>query len=437
MLFQKELTQDQRLQRGHSDLINSDRYKYMAPTLLVGVTKLMSKEEIRTAMTDGVNIVYSGTFLATLNEAEVRGVIVHENMHKEGRHLIIYAYLWKIDPELANLSCDGYINVTIHDTNPRGECIGGVVYPDGFAAVPKIGYLDFRLRGMSVPEIFEKLYEEKHGGGEDEGEGEGEGQGQGEGEGEGEGQGEGEGDEGDGPPTTPSSSGETFDEHDWESIQEMTGEEQREVCDKIENALREGAILAGKTGGDVSTSLQELLTPKVDWVASMAAFARERCVGKDYGTFSKPNRRYMDSGIIMPTSVSETIPELLVSMDTSGSCWDALPYFLGELKAICATLQPHVLHVMFWDTNVVYEKYTYNQIDGLEIKEAYGGGGTDVNCVTTYMREHKIRPTAAIVMTDGYLSDGWGKWSCPVFWALVNNPSAIPPVGKYVHVEEL
>jgi|TARA_R110000824_G_C14996874_1_gene655782 predicted metal-dependent peptidase len=216
----------------------------------------------------------------------------------------------------------------------------------------------------------------------------------------------------------------------------MTEEEKREVVLKIENALREGAILAGKTGGNVKGSLQELLTPKVDWVKCMASFAREQCVGHDYGTFAKRNRRFMHSDLIMPSPVSESIPELLVSMDTSGSCWSALPYFLGELKEICATLQPHVLHVMFWDTNVVYEKYIHNQIDGLEIKHAEGGGGTDVNCVTTYMKQHKINPTAAIVLTDGYLSDGWGKWDCPVFWALVNNPTAIPPMGKYVHVED-
>ena len=40
-------------------------------------------------------------------------------------------------------------------------------------------------------------------------------------------------------------------------------------------------------------------------------------------------------------------------------------------------------------------------------------------------------------MTDGYLSGGWGKWTCPVFWALVNNPEGRPPTGKYVHVENV
>jgi predicted metal-dependent peptidase len=91
---------------------------------------------------------------------------------------------------------------------------------------------------------------------------------------------------------------------------------------------------------------------------------------------------------------------------------------------------------MFWDTNVVYEKYVHNQLDDLEIKEDYGGGGTDVNCVTAYMKEHNINPTATIILTDGYLSDGWGEWACPTFWLLVNNKKDRPPFGKYVHVED-
>ena len=122
-LFQKELTQDQRLQRGFSDIVNSDRYKYMAPVLLLGITKLTDTDAVPTACTDGLNILYNRNFLATIIEAEVSGVIVHENKHKEGRHTIIYAHLWRKDAEVANLSCDACINIGIVDENPRGECI--------------------------------------------------------------------------------------------------------------------------------------------------------------------------------------------------------------------------------------------------------------------------------------------------------------------------
>jgi predicted metal-dependent peptidase len=90
---------------------------------------------------------------------------------------------------------------------------------------------------------------------------------------------------------------------------------------------------------------------------------------------------------------------------------------------------------MFWDTNVVYELHEGNNVEDLEVKDAFGGGGTDVNCVTTYLQEHNIKPTASVILTDGYLSDGWGQWDHPVLWCLVNNKTDVPPKGKFVRVE--
>ena len=76
-----------------------------------------------------------------------------------------------------------------------------------------------------------------------------------------------------------------------------------------------------------------------------------------------------------------------------------------------------------------------SDVEKVDIRHAEGGGGTDVNCVTKYLSEHKIKPTASIIMTDGYLIDGWSKWNHPVLWILVNNKQDIPPIGKYVRVE--
>ena len=64
-----------------------------------------------------------------------------------------------------------------------------------------------------------------------------------------------------------------------------------------------------------------------------------------------------------------------------------------------------------------------------------GGGGTDVNCVTQYMADEGIKPQACIVLTDGYLYSGWGDWTCPVLWAILDNKSAVPDEGKAVHIK--
>tara|TARA_B100000131_G_scaffold321898_1_gene374131 strand:+ start:3632 stop:4837 length:1206 start_codon:yes stop_codon:yes gene_type:complete len=395
----EQLTPEQRLERWFFEVCGKDRYKYMAPIILTGKTKVVDVEWVPTACTDGFNVLYSSGYIKKLSDEVGRAMILHENKHKEQRHMQVFGFLYKKHPKIANMACDMVINMQIVDENP-----------DGWAKLGEGWLYDERFRGMDIVQIFNTLYEEDDAGGGGGGEGDGDG----------------------GYPAP-------FDEHDWESAEELSEEERESQIESIDQAVREGATLAGKTGGDLHDYVQELVEPKVPWNKCMESFAREQVVGSDYGTFSTPNRRYTAmpefDNIVMPTQVSDRIPELLVAMDTSGSCWSCLPYFLSETQSICKMLQPHVLHVMWWDTEVVYERFDSNAIDDIEIKSAYGGGGTDVNCVTEYMREHKINPTAAIILTDGYLSNGWGQWDCPTFWGMVTKK--VPPFGKYVYVEEL
>jgi len=343
-----------------------------------------------TACTDGRDVAYGRKFLEALSNEEVRFLILHEVYHKMYRHLRTWKHLHDKDAQCANQACDYVINLQIAEEN----------HSDGFATMPEGGCLDRRFRNMSTQQVFDIIYQEK----QEEGGGGG--------------------------------GGKPIDDHDWDGAKELSDEEVQELEDQIEGAIREGAILAGKQGAGLSDSFKELLKPKVDWRKVTRKFVSEQCVGRDYGTYARPNRRFIGSDIYLPSLVSETIPELLVALDTSGSCWSALPYFLAEIKSICSTIKPHKLHLMFWDTNVVYEMHEGNNVEDLKVKDAFGGGGTDVNCVTTYLKEHNIKPTASVILTDGYLSNGWGKWDHPVLWCLVNNKTDVPPKGKFVRVED-
>ena len=51
------------------------------------------------------------------------------------------------------------------------------------------------------------------------------------------------------------------------------------------------------------------------------------------------------------------------------------------------------------------------------------------------MAEHGIKPQAVIVLTDGYLYGGWGQWTCPVLWTVLDNKNATPSGGKVVNVK--
>ena len=387
-MLAEKLTQEQRLHRAYFEIINQSKYVHLASIMMHGTHQVVDAEI--TACTDGRDVAYGRKFLEALSNEEVRFLILHEVYHKMYRHLRTWKHLHDKDAQCANQACDYVINLQIAEEN----------HSDGFATMPEGGCLDRRFRNMSTQQVFDIIYQEK----QEEGGGGG--------------------------------GGKPIDDHDWDGAKELSDEEVQELEDQIEGAIREGAILAGKQGAGLSDSFKELLKPKVDWRKVTRKFVSEQCVGRDYGTYARPNRRFIGSDIYLPSLVSETIPELLVALDTSGSCWSALPYFLAEVKSICSTIKPHKLHLMFWDTNVVYEMHEGNNVEDLKVKDAFGGGGTDVNCVTTYLKEHNIKPTASVILTDGYLSNGWGKWDHPVLWCLVNNKTDVPPKGKFVRVED-
>tara|TARA_R110000822_G_scaffold267547_2_gene391052 strand:- start:900 stop:2084 length:1185 start_codon:yes stop_codon:yes gene_type:complete len=394
-MFAEKVTEEQRIERAHVQIMRNKQYIFLTNVLMVGTVEIVDADI--TACTDGKNVVYGRAFVASLTDAELVFLVLHEAFHKMYRHLRTWKHLHDRNSKLANKACDYVINLQITDENP-----------DSFATMPEGGLLDRRFKSMNAQEVFDTLEEDE----EDEDD-----------------EGDDEGDGGD--------TGETLDVHDWEGANELDDEESKELDREIETALRQGSILAGQQGGSVSAEIGKLLKPKIDWRKELRTFMGQQCAGNDYATYAAPDRRFLSSGLIMPSPVAETIPELLVAMDTSGSCWSFLPYFLAELKSICKSLKAVKVHVMFWDTAVVYELHVGSDAEDIVVKEAYGGGGTDVNCVTKYMQDNNIKPTAAVIMTDGYLSGGWGKWTCPVFWALVNNPEGRPPTGKYVHVENV
>jgi len=94
------------------------------------------------------------------------------------------------------------------------------------------------------------------------------------------------------------------------------------------------------------------------------------------------------------------------------------------------------VRLLYWDTEVCREEvYDMTQLDDLlNSTKPKGGGGTNVECVTRHLRDHGVTPQAAIILTDGDLYGGWGQWACPVLWTILDNKSASPDVGKYVHI---
>ena len=160
------------------------------------------------------------------------------------------------------------------------------------------------------------------------------------------------------------------------------------------------------------------------------------CAGKDFSTWSRPNRRFVSAGVYMPSGISQQVKELVIALDTSGSIGQReLTAFLSEVKAVCDMVHPERIRLLYWDTEICGdESYRYYRIVYPSAKHQASRWWWYRRAVCAhYMTEHKIDPQAVIVFTDGYVYD-WGTWSCPVLWAVYDNKQAKPDCGKVLHI---
>ena len=380
----KQLTTEQRLSKAVVDIMGNDKYIALAGVLMIGDRTV--EDNVPTACTNGRDEMYGKKFVDELTDPELRFLVLHESYHKLYRHLTTWQHLYKEDPMLANAACDYVINLKISDDNT-----------DGFATMPKDGLMDNRFKGMDSAQVYKILKQDQ----EDNG----------------------------------GSGG--FDDHDWDGAQELSDAEQRDLARDIDEAVRQGALIAGKLGSGADRSITDLLKPQVDWREVMREFITTTCAGNDYSTWKRPNRRYMTSGVYMPSGISESVEGIVVAGDMSGSIGEAeQAVILTEAKSCFDAVQPSWVRMLYWDTEVcsdeVYEQHELD--DFIKSTKPVGGGGTNVECVPAHMTKHGIKAQAAIVITDGYVGS-WGTWDCPVLWVILDNDRAKPDVGTVIHVK--
>lgn len=383
------LTQEQRIKKAHIWLMGNPKYCLYSGIFLMGETTVV--DDVPTACTDGLNIRYGRKFISALSDQELRAVVLHENLHKALRHLTIWRDLYKQDARRANMACDYVINLMIEDSDPNGSDV----------CLPAGGCLDERFRGMDSAQVFKLLGEDKSGEA-----------------------GDGSGDPG----------GDGFDEHDWDGAQDRSPAEEEKLSRQIDNALRQGAMHAARRGAKVPLGVVQALQPQVNWREVLREFMTSLASGKDMSTWRKPARRWIDRGVYLPSTISESVGKVVIAIDTSGSISNReLGVFLGEVQAICETVVPESVELIYWGSSVVaHESYDVDSLSGLLAStRPVGGGGTVLTCVSDYITDNNIRPEVVVVLTDGYVS-GWGTWSAPLLVCCTSD--RVAPVGKTVRV---
>ena len=419
----KTFTLEERLDKTTGDLLDGPngeaRYRAMAGLIMLGQVTV-SEDAAVSAYTDGRNEVYGRPFCSILPDAELRFIRVHENKHKMYKHPSLFKWLFDIAPEKAGIALDHVITLEILAENPD-ECCRMPTAPDG----TPMGFADPKYKGKDAVQVFWDIYNERKGGDQ-----------------------EGEGGGGSGEPNDDGSGGtgisnepHNFDSHEHFNA-EMTPEETKELDRAIEDAIRQGVLAAGKSGKAGDLDLGKLVKPKLNWRKELREFIKSQCKGRRLSTYRRPNRRFMGSGVYLPSYYDERVDDLVIAGDTSGSMMRPEQWSLvvSEMHGALTAGKPELVHIMYWDWKVRgHEQYKdVAGVDGdafLKSTRPKGGGGTDVVCLSDYIKEHKMKPQCVVIITDGRLSGGQGQWDVPVLWVVVDNPTFKCKQGRVLHVE--
>jgi predicted metal-dependent peptidase len=222
------------------------------------------------------------------------------------------------------------------------------------------------------------------------------------------------------------------DEHKFGEVTEMDAEQLKKMEGEIDKALRQGGMLAGRMGATVPRVIGDMLEPKVDWREVLREFVQSAMRGKDEYTWRKMSKPYMANDMYIPSMHSETMGELVVAIDTSGSIDnEQISAFASELASICEVCSPEKVRVLWWDTKVHGEQvFAGNYQDIGKMLKPLGGGGTHVGCVSDYMIKNSVNAEVLVIFTDGYVESDI-KWevSAPTMWFVTQNGRFDPPNG--------
>ena len=391
-----KMTLNQRITAVNIDCMRHKQFALFSGVICMGKSEVT--DEIPTACTNGTDKLYGAKFISDMTRKQLRYLVLHENGHVAYKHCVLPEYhrlVEKHGNQLCNKAMDYVVNGLIEEMDPEFKFV------ERPTSIPPL--VDDRFKNMSFPQVLKVLLDEQD---EDGGGGGG--------------------------------GGQSFDEH--EMSDDMSKDKLDKLTKDIDDALRQGELLArklagnGKGGRDVFGLASERDT---DWRNALRDFISTIIQGDDQSRFCPPNKRLLASGFILPSHFTESVGDLVIACDTSGSMASYYGMLFGEIARICKDVAPESVRVLWWDTSVcgdqVFKPHEYDNIT--KLVKPVGGGGTEASCVAHYMAEHSIKPRAVVWLSDGYLFGDDPALSVPSLWGIVDNDSFVPSHGKVLRIK--
>ena len=254
----------------------------------------------------------------------------------------------------------------------------------------------------------------------------------------------GDSDSGTPPSCDPSSTGEVMDSPLGSDNDAGAGQASRDVSAEEQawdEAMHQALNLAkaqGKAPGAVEETIQGAQRSTLDWRSLLRRYMTD-AAARDY-SWSVPNRRFIDSGLYLPSIRSEGMGTLAVIIDTSGSVdSDALAAFWSEVREVAAEIEPERTVVLQVDAAVQDEEH-YAPGELPERIVVKGRWGTDFRPGFERLAEQGIRPAVCLYFTDmdcdrypeveppfpvvwADYGEGVGRWCQP------------PPWGEHIRID--
>ncbi len=131
----------------------------------------------------------------------------------------------------------------------------------------------------------------------------------------------------------------------------------------------------GHKPAGVERPLSESLRSQQDWRAILRDFVAAT-TPSDY-RWMPPNRRYIASGLYLPSVERRGLGEIVIAVDTSGSIGRLeLEQFAAEISAISEETKPETIHVVYCDAAV-------------QCAQQYGPSADPQDTITSRHRFHK------------------------------------------------
>ena len=366
--------------------------------------KLVNADEwCGTAATDGQLFYYNSRFIMMLKPKEVEFLVAHEVLH------VVYDHMGRReqrDPKIWNIADDYAVNADLK-RHKIGEFITTVpcLYEkkyDGKSAEEIYDDLLQNCKTISMDELIDQLLDE-HLDGEEDGDGDEDGE-------EIDGSGKGKG------------------------RPKMSSEERERVRQEVKQAIINAAGSAdpGTLPAGVERLIKTHTNPVMPW-RELIQTNLTSCIRTDY-SWMRPSRRGWHLDAIMPGMTPGQEIDVVVTLDMSGSISQKQAQdFLGEIGGMMNSFDGYKVHVFCFDTEVYNPKdFHSDNMDSIDEYVPEGGGGTDFDCIFTYLKEHAIDPKRLIVFTDGYPCGSWGDADyCDTTWIIHGDPNPNPPFGTY------